>query len=374
MANLEYQSYLSNTNEAFTIEYNQDVNPQSLYKDVESYLGEYRFLLTCYNYQLLCRNSNNVSDNYWQILDPYDKIPMTKKAQKAIGKRQSQGKNISREQADLQGVLSLEQQINFVQNDDTIIWISPPGQEDEGYGDYGFFYVGKITPEQINPTERNIIITAIRIEKPTINQCNQILSRLKGKEIKYTKAEEFIANPLIISKINLAVIQNTLSSIFIFSPGEGKQQIFNQAIETLKPIIHQFIKLVQEGKPKEILQKAFYALENYAIQLKTNFDTNHWLKSTTFKENIPFDTLINKYGYSKPPPVSGSCGSTNNSFSFSQSPNIFNLTSILSILAEINENFICPSCHKESTPPVGNSCPQCGITKEEAAEQGLTTC
>lgn len=39
-----------------------------------------------------------------------------------------------------------------------------------------------------------------------------------------------------------------------------------------------------------------------------------------------------------------------------------------------SEPFECPNCHAKTYGPVGNQCPHCKITKDEAAEKGLITC
>jgi len=40
----------------------------------------------------------------------------------------------------------------------------------------------------------------------------------------------------------------------------------------------------------------------------------------------------------------------------------------------IKEPFVCPKCKYETTEPVGNQCPSCKITKDEAVKEGYVTC
>jgi len=38
------------------------------------------------------------------------------------------------------------------------------------------------------------------------------------------------------------------------------------------------------------------------------------------------------------------------------------------------EGFTCPRCFARATGPVGDTCPSCGITKQEFAEAGNAVC
>lgn len=52
----------------------------------------------------------------------------------------------------------------------------------------------------------------------------------------------------------------------------------------------------------------------------------------------------------------------------------FEAEKLYSSTDETSEPFKCPKCKKETHGRVGNSCPSCGITKEEAKKKGLVVC
>lgn len=388
MTNLENGRYI-NSSDAFCLEYRPDTSYQSFYNDVVSYLGEYRFKIPQYDYQFLYAKDNLTSKSdvleTYHLLDPVDNQPMAIKAERAICKKKEQWKNHSREIADQKGILSLECQIAKTQNDNLIVWASPPGPAEDGYGDYGFIYIGEIF-KPINSNDKNIKMTAFRIEKPTIDQYNQTLSILTNQKIKYSKAEEFIANPMIIPPINRQEIQNVLTSVFNFSADQNQEIIFRKVIKTLKPYIEEFAGQIQQGKPINELRKTFNALQNYAIKLKEIFAENQLFADLPFSapsfsmpavnKQMLFQLMVAQFSSYAPPVILGSCGSTESSRQLFKSPSIFSPISFLknSILSEVDENFVCPACYQESKPPVGDSCPKCKITKEEAKHKGLVVC
>ncbi len=49
-------------------------------------------------------------------------------------------------------------------------------------------------------------------------------------------------------------------------------------------------------------------------------------------------------------------------------------TDLRSIKSRQDDHFTCPKCHFKADGPVGNQCPNCGLKKEEAAEEGFATC
>lgn len=363
--------------DAFPLEHLQNISEESLYRNIESYLGEYRFSIPRYEYELYLMSDKSGAHH---IVDPYDGECMTIKARRAIKKQEDMWKNASREIAEYNGLVSLEEQICTAPEGSMVVWTSPPGAPEDGYGGYGFFFLGKVHASEKSKDEKKIVMTAYRIDNLTIDQCSRAISQLTSHEVCFQTAEECIAHPKIIQSENARGINSLLGDVFNFTCDFESEQLFKKTMKILQPSIYSFIGMVHNRVSKNQVQQAFYALENYAISLrriiKEQFYTMDIIhrRDAVFQEVVPFHLLVNHFGFSPPPAVAGSCGST-----AVKSANLFNnsLSSLISLFSsEQSEDFECPNpkCKKKSTPPVGDSCPQCGITKDEAKSQGLTTC
>ena len=125
----------------FSVEYENKVFDQELREDIVSYLGEYRFKLQKYNYQLVFSQSNNEK---WRLRDTHRFEAMGAKARRSIEERKLRKESVHREKAEAAGIEYLETQLITAKEGDSVVWASPPGDEKEGYGQYGFFYIGKV--------------------------------------------------------------------------------------------------------------------------------------------------------------------------------------------------------------------------------------
>lgn len=339
---------------AFTHEYPRDVSPPLLYKDIVSYLGEYRFELQKDSYELVFDGA--------MIRDSFIGEPMTKRARRAIKKKEDHWEKTTREEAELQGFKSLEEQLESAEDGDLIVWLSPPGPKDEGYGDYGFVFAGEISPYKELSRGARLLMTAYRVEQPNLEDFNEFFQFFIEDDASFQTAEEFISHPQLARGITKQMIEELLPESFSFRfSNEGAEQ-FQAALQKLHPHINEYIRMVQTGKPEKDLREAFNALENYALFLRMPLNK---------PQGFSFPQLINYFGY-QPKRVGGSCGSSS-SGGLSSSNNLLNSISSLGLSRESN-NFHCPSCHRESQGPVGNQCPNCHITREEAQQRGLTTC
>lgn len=337
--------------DAFRIEYGNGIPEQVIFDDVVSYLGEYRFSLPKYSYTL------KFSDG--KLRDPHRNDSMEELSQRAIDRKVKEGKSFVREKAELRGFQSLNDELQCAKIGSTIIWASPPGPKEDGYGDYGFVYFGKV--ETNNLEEKNIKMTAMRVERPNAEQFNRALRMLGGKK-EHATAEEFLANPNILAEdLKEGYVDAILKTVFNFKPNEEEQEKFNRIIKRMFPLIWELAKNSYRTK------QDLYALENCALKLKRDHDF--------FDRKAPsrLEDLASVYR-DEPPKVAGSCGSTGSSNGI-KSSNIFNsLSSLNSLLSENAEWFICPECNYKADGPVGNKCPGCGITKEEFAKSGQEIC
>ncbi|MEK7534586.1 MAG: hypothetical protein AAB600_04580 [Patescibacteria group bacterium] len=360
--------------DAFRIEYSKNILDQVVFDDVISYLGEYRFNLAKYSYSFKFKDG--------KLRDPNRNDSMQELSQRAINTKSKEGKSSVRERAELKGFQSLDEQLRYAKTDSTIIWVSPPGPKNEGYGDYGFVYFGKV--ESNNLEEKNIKMTAIRVEKPNIEQFNRALRMLGGKK-EYARAEEFLANPDIFAEdLKEGYVDAILKMVFNFKPNEKEQEKFRQIINKMFHLIYYFSK-----NPRRSRQD-LYALENYALELKRDYEskkdnkglchpefisgsrsrnkfgmTDEQVQHGSFYVNPGLKDIVGEYGH-KPPVVAGSCGSTGSSNGI-KSSNIFNsLSPLNSLLSEDKYGsriFECPSCGKTNIRPkdqLTSQCQHCG--------------
>lgn len=359
-------SYQSNTlrdnerigSDAFRVEYKNNIPEQVVYDDVVSYLGEYRFSLPKYTYSLKFKDG--------KLRDPNRNDSMEELSQRAIDLKKKEWKPSVREQAELRGFQSLNDQLKYAKTGSTIIWASPPGPKEDGYGDYGFVYFGKV--ENTNSEDKSIKMTALRVEKPSIAQFSKAIQMFGDEKANNRSAEEFLANPQVFAEdIKEGYAEAILGRVFDFKPNEKEQEKFNQIIKKMFPLIWDFVKSSRS-------LRGLYSLENYAIELKKDyerFEMEGAIEVVDFSVPKAIRDIIGNYGH-EPPKMAGSCGSTNNNRT--RTSNIFNALSSLNSLSE-EEWFTCPKCGFKADGPVGNKCPGCGLTKEDyAGESGEMVC
>ncbi len=326
--------------DSFRLEYSPNTPEKAIKKDVESLLGEYVFELPSYNYELLYENG--------KLLDPNTQENMSDKTIKAIDLRNKEGKNISREYAEYEGFLMLEEQLKNADAEDLIVWMSPPGQKEEGYGDYGFVYLGKTSSDSLK-------MTALRVEEPSLDDFSSFFNTLTNSRPQFSKAEDFLANPLVISGKESWQIRNSLQDFFIQKSATANNAAFIDSLRRLSPYIDKYLEVVQTGGTKKFEQQVFNMLLNYSIVLRDSFN-----KESSVRADLPFITALERYG-NRVPILAGSCGSTGSS------NNIFNsLSPLAKILSETEKkhwdyhNGDCVVCSKRNAE-VGpcNICKDC---------------
>lgn len=338
--------------QAFNVEYEPTVTDLELRDDVVSYLGEYRFALDKFRYHL---NFSGDSKATMCLRDARRGEPMRTKILRAIEERKRLRLSTEREEAELSGIESLDDQLRFVQEEGTILWASPKGPKEQGHGDYGFLFLGQVRRTQ--ELHADVSMVAIRVENPMLEEFNSALSILLERDIVFENTEEFLQSPWILNtKIQESTVDTVLKKVFPFREGKTPEGQFERSIKELEPLIGDFIRLTKHGSKEEKL-RAFYTLENYALALKE--------RSLGSYRQVRLDELMPYYSH-KPPAVAGSCGSTGET----ASNNIFNKFSVLrQALFGESEWFKCPDCDYQADGPVGNKCPNCGLTKEEYAKK-----
>jgi len=340
MVTVETQrGYASNerfASDAFRIEY-RDVHPQVIIDDFVHYLGEYRFSLS--------KDFYNLNYVEGELRDPHRNESMVKVSERAIDLKRREGRSFAREQAETIGFKSLNRQLLRSQTGDTIIWASPPGPKEEGYGNYGFIYFGKVGNHGLGGN-KNIKMTAIRVEKPSIEKFKKALYMLTGEKIEYEFAEKFLDSPRVVPEdTKEGYVDAILKMVFDFKPNRDEEGNFRKIINKMFPLISDFAN--NPWRTREDL----YALENYALELKREY--------YIYDREDPSNLQDLGVAYrNEPPKVMGSCGSTG------ESSNIFSSVSSLNSLDKYgSRSFKCPSCGKTNIRPKDeliSNCQHCG--------------
>lgn len=350
----------------FRLEYKESVPEQVLIDDVISYLGEYRFNLPKFSYTL------KYSDG--KIRDPHRGDPMRDLTQRSIDKKLFEGNGSSRERAEKQGIMSLDRQLMSAKEGDSVVWASPPGPKEEGYGNYGFIFIGNVKVN--NLSEKIVQMTAIRLEDPKIEQFNKAMYLLAGEKIDHKNAEEFLADSKVVSgHLQEDYVDALLGRVFSFKPSRKEQEKFEMIMRQMSPLISDFIRSVKDPwKTKEEKIKELYSLENYALKLKRDYDHPENRGENfiaNFKAAPRLPDMVGEYG-KEPPKAAGSCpSSSKNSLT---SSNLLSRSSFLNSLFESQEWFHCPKCDYQADGPIGDTCPECGLTKQEYAEETGVSC
>lgn len=302
--------------DAFNLEYDTPPTRAELRRDIVSYLGEYRLQVQKHNYDLVFgRDKDHRGDITLRDIDRGPSLHHM--AKKTLESRTLEGKPTHREEAEKQGLELLNEQLRSSKEGDTVLWASPPGPKEQGYGDYGFIYAGKV--HMLDNGERQVAMTAIRIEKPlSLEQDNgrdpwtarigDVITILSGQPTSCKTAEDFLATPLIIKReVTDRMIDRVLQESFDFVPNDQEQKQTEAIIKKMDPLIEEFISRMETGSKEERL-KAFYVLENYALALKDQ-EEKESKQTVIYEKAVSLDSLAISYGH-MPPPMAGSCGST----------------------------------------------------------------
>ncbi|GEM_PF-1709566 len=338
--------------DAYRMENLHRFSKEAIKKDTITYLNEYRLKKEKDDYLL------SFKDN--QVCNPFSLEPMTEAARRSIELRKREGKPTAREKAELIAFQEMSDLIKEGENGDTLLWLSPPGPKDQGYGDYGFVFRGVI--EKTNSFEGQIKMTAYRIENPQISQFNSFFSELTGENTFYLNAERFLESPRVIKGFGPQKVEDSLLSNFDFRNDPRKEKLCNQIINELSPVIDHFIEVVKTGNKEEKVE-TLNSLENMALELKKTYEygagnslslARHRLEREDIKD------LINVYKYD-PPKAVGSCGSSSSNLESNNPLNRLLKGGMEDQYGSLT--FECPHCNQTNTRPKGklvDNCQHCG--------------
>ena len=345
--------------EAFNLNYDSAPTKGELRRDIISYLGEYRLNVQKYHYTLISGRGIDGEDEI--VLRDEDRgEPLTYKAKRAIEERTLKGEPLHREEAEEKGLEYLQKQLADAKTGDTIIWASPPGPKEQGYGEYGYLYAGRVNKR--DDGEALLAMTAIRIEQPSLAQYNKTLSELSGENISFISAESFIARPKVIpSDIPTEKLDHVLQKNFNFKPDEKQKPLFKAIIERMSQSIEDYILVMQNGTESEKLAK-FHVLEHFALDLKADtswFNEYDDKRKIIYQKVIRLNDIAETYRNMPPPPaVAGSCHKAGGS------------SGLVSMGGEVSRGiygsdiygsrtFNCPACFRVNFRPLNDTLKNC---------------
>lgn len=315
--------------------YHKEAKPMQIEADLKSFLGEYHFEIPEYNYQLRLSEGRLVD---------LENIAWTEKTKKAIERKKRDGEVVIREEAELRGFQKIEEGLG--KNPfGTVVWFSPPGAKEDGYGDYGFVYLGKRQGQGLQ-------MTAFRLEENSMDKFNQARNQITEEDSQFTKAEDFIKNPVVLNRDEKELAKQIKENFTL--PSYENLAIFNKAMKSMEGIM--------EYVSRNLSRDALFALENMAIELiaKEKLGTR---MEMFFPPKTDLPLFVNNYSY-EPPKVAGSCGSSGG-----KSSDIFKSTSVFLNISEDkygSRTFKCPRCGEINIRPKDkflSACQHCNSTE-----------
>ena len=225
--------------------------------------------------------------------------------------------NSRRSWLEYEGFYKLRKMIIETQDPSFAVWISPPGPKEEGYGDYGFFYIALIPQNNYNQ-ERRISSLALRINNFDAEMISKSKNLLQVLAPQNTLPQNATTNDLLLHPV-------------IFPVGEGHQ------IKTIQDLFSQIssflgIKLekdeIESGLSGKVLAKI---KEKFRAEIYEIF-TILW----SIAQGIP--TTINEKKLFASLPIDHFSGGSCPSKSETEIP------SSKSTKKENNETHWCPQC------------------------------
>lgn len=282
-------------------------------------------------------------------------------------------------------------------------WISP--SKIANYG-FVFMFTDDYSLELGKPIVREYIL---RYSEPlgSVTKSNEVLSSIGVIPTDFHRPEEFLQKPLFKYSHELPEdVARTLNILGVDAQSIAQSSRFEQLARTkLAPWIDLYTRgIIQTAE--ELSQHNISATEQKVLlhiretELKTLLTAIYNMAQEIETDNIMSQTplpyqngdqfiaaAITMYGRNKQAVVTGggSCPvtkPTKDSDFISNNDihrllkegyfieNIFNKN----LSKDEKELFVCPKCNQKADGPVGNQCPHCGLTKEQAVKDGYSTC
>ena len=373
METLTYVSEGVTESDAFSVEYKEFTDGE-LRDDLLSYIGEYRLQVKKYDYELDYYADDELS--LGQVRDVNKGESMLEKASRSVVTRRRKGLPTHREEVEEQAFSFLNEQLATARDGDSLFWASPPGPKSEGYGDYGFLFQGKVRSIGLRNGQehKRLLMTAIRVEDPTLVQYNQAMSELTGTQWQFEHEDDFLAAPIVIDEIGDYTVDHIMQKNFKFQMSEAERAMTDHILTFLRPVVDECIPLFRKGTKVQKL-KMLHALENYGLALKDAYEKGDMTGEAIPKALLPqLDIILTKFSY-QPPAARGSCGSSSSnplSFGYEALLKELGIGSLEDLLN--NKLFTCPKCELITDKLVSDACPGCGLTKEQHAKNGGEVC
>lgn len=252
-----------------------------------------------------------------------------------------------------------------------MLLISPPGEEGSIYK-HNFYDVFSLKED-----EKGKYIEAVRYSSSlTSDEYVQKLKPIKdfGTNVKDA---DFLISPLKVDSTFKSAddVHKYLHKNHEFIT----QEEFNQIIAIVTPLITSYINTLSEKPFDEELQLLTYnAILNKAdaaFLLIRHKDRQKFVKDYLFQSQMSVKADILMLGRKPVRAVATGCGSSGG-FSVANNLNVvFSPFSVSEFGGRKDQEwFSCPKCKYKANGPVGNTCPGCGLTKQEFAENGGEIC
>lgn len=332
------------------------VREQGIKEGMLRYLGEYRLGVKFDEFFYQVEQDSLTGEQYLAKGEPG---PVRNKFRRAIRVREEQGLSVRREVAECLGFEKLEQAIINAPDNTLFVWVSPPGPREDDYGNYSFTFVGQVREE--NGAKRVRVIPYRNILSKEEHRA--YLSRLSVRANSFVSDADFLANPIIFSpRPSLDTPEEVLE--FIGEQEKLNTDWFDKLSQAVGPLIHGYIRLVEQGASDEELIRARWALENYTIAIKDKLLTGFVNEGPVSRLDLSQTAIIfQRWGKDAPPPAGGSCGASDKNSSTLMDYHNSEIKGVVGTLDCVKcpfceetvnallteDKIICPEC-KESAP------------------------
>lgn len=255
-----------------------------------------------------------------------------------------------REDAEVVGFSKIQQMLN---EERVVLSISPKGGEGSTY-QHNFYDIFTIKNGKVEARRYSSALN--------IDEYQKLLS------LEYKTPEEFLENPIDISG-RFASIDDVHESLHKDHKTTSDEIFYNFIIPGTSYIRKQLLQAYYEGD-EEAQEYWFNAHINAAEEIK------EW--ASQISEN---DVFVNKLEHTeedydrlakqKVKEVGTGCGTSGGFKKNGRSP--FSVSEFGNSEGE-SKWFTCPDCNFEANGPIGNTCPNCGLTKEKYAESAEEVC